>query len=104
MSAAAAGSRTTARSNHGQLRGELRSAAAPFRSASDTEVILRGYDRWGDEVMTRLRGMFAFALFDAAPAHPRLVLARDRSGSSRCITTATGSASSGPPRCARGAR
>jgi asparagine synthase (glutamine-hydrolysing) len=66
--------------NHGELRRELASAAAPFCSAADTEVILRGYDRWGDEVVTRLRGMFAFALFDATPARPRLVLARDRLG------------------------
>lgn len=66
--------------NHGELRRELASATAPFCSASDTEVILRGYDRWGDEVVTRLRGMFAFALFDATPARPRLVLARDRLG------------------------
>jgi len=66
--------------NHVELRRELASAAAPFCSATDTEVILRGYARWGDEVVTRLRGMFAFALFDATPARPRLVLARDRLG------------------------
>lgn len=66
--------------NHVELRRELASGAAPFCSATDTEVILRGYARWGDEVVTRLRGMFAFALFDATPARPRLVLARDRLG------------------------
>jgi len=66
--------------NHGELRRELASAAAPFASATDTEAILRGYERWGDEVVPRLRGMFAFALFDARAARPRLVLARDRLG------------------------
>ena len=65
--------------NHGELRRELASAA-PSSSTSDTEVILRGYGRWGDEVVDRVRGMFAFAVFDADPARPRLVLARDRLG------------------------
>jgi asparagine synthase (glutamine-hydrolysing) len=65
--------------NFRELRDDLGSAGAPFRSGSDTEVILRGYATWGDDVVRRLRGMFAFAIFEAAP-RPRLLLARDRLG------------------------
>jgi asparagine synthase (glutamine-hydrolysing) len=66
--------------NYRELRGELEAAGAGacFRSASDTEVMLRAYLRWGDEFLSRLRGMFAFALWDAQRG--RLLLARDRCG------------------------
>ncbi|MBI1725722.1 MAG: asparagine synthase (glutamine-hydrolyzing) [Candidatus Rokubacteria bacterium] len=64
--------------NHRELRAEL-GGAATFRSATDTEVLLRGWDAWGDGVAERLRGMFAFALFEASP-RPRLLLGRDRFG------------------------
>src|SRR6266542_1094925 len=60
---------------------ELREELAPgfnFHSQSDTEVIINGYDRWGDEVLSHLRGMFAFAIFDVDRG--RLLLARDRFG------------------------
>ena len=49
-----------------------------FRSASDTECILAAYDRYGDDCLDRLRGMFAFALWDER--HQRLFCARDRFG------------------------
>lgn len=65
--------------NYRDLRTELESHGEPFRSASDTEAMLRGYAVWGEAVVTRLRGMFAFALFEAAPS-PRLLLARDHFG------------------------
>lgn len=64
--------------NHGELRRELEDAGHAFRSRSDTEVIVHGYEQWGDAVVHRLRGMFAFAVYDA-PAR-RLLLARDRLG------------------------
>jgi asparagine synthase (glutamine-hydrolysing) len=64
--------------NFGKLRSELERAGASFQSRSDTEVILRGYDVWGVDVLPRLRGMFAFGLWDAA--EERLLLARDRLG------------------------
>ena len=64
--------------NHVELRQALR-ATAPFHSGADTEAILHGYDAWGEDVLRRLRGMFAFALFEAWP-RPRLFLARDRLG------------------------
>ncbi len=49
-----------------------------FRSNSDTEVILRAYERWGAECVERLRGMFAFAIWDRDDRS--LFLARDRVG------------------------
>jgi asparagine synthase (glutamine-hydrolysing) len=65
--------------NHRALRDTLASGGLAFRSASDTEAILNGHARFGDDVVPRLRGMFAFALFETAP-RPRLLLARDRLG------------------------
>lgn len=64
--------------NFAALRAELEREGEVFRSHSDTEVILRGYHAWGIEVLERLRGMFAFAVWD--PARRRLLLARDRLG------------------------
>ena len=64
--------------NFVELRVELERRGRHFRSQSDTEVILEGYREWGDDVVTRLRGMFAFALWDAERA--RFLIARDRLG------------------------
>lgn len=64
--------------NSPALREELQTAGFAFRSASDTEVLVNGYDCWGDDFLSHLRGMFAFGLFDSASS--RLVLARDRFG------------------------
>ena len=63
--------------NHAELRRELE-ADGPFRSRSDTEVILRGYRRWGERVVDRLVGMFAFVIVDQQRL--RVVMARDRLG------------------------
>ena len=49
--------------NYRELRREL--AAYPFRSATDTEVILAAYERWGEACLDRFVGMFAFAIWDA---------------------------------------
>lgn len=67
--------------NFGELRSVLRERGYRFRTSSDTEVILRAYEEWGDDCVERLRGMFSFAVYDLRrPARPRLFLARDRLG------------------------
>ena len=62
--------------NYIELREEL--GHESFRTQSDTEVILRAYERWGDGCVERLRGMFAFAIWD--PRKNSLFVARDRFG------------------------
>ncbi len=60
------------------LRGELEALGYRFRSRTDTEVLLQGYDAWGIDVVKKLNGMFAFALWDGRKR--RLYLVRDRYG------------------------
>jgi asparagine synthase (glutamine-hydrolysing) len=62
--------------NYLELREEI--GANQFQSRSDTETILLGYERWGEDVVSHLRGMFAFALWDERKKS--LFLARDRFG------------------------
>jgi asparagine synthase (glutamine-hydrolysing) len=64
--------------NHRELRRELEAAGMRFRSESDTEVLLKGWAAWGEGMLDRLAGMFAFALVEHASG--RCVLARDRLG------------------------
>jgi asparagine synthase (glutamine-hydrolysing) len=64
--------------NHQELRRELERDGYRFFSRSDTEVILKAYDRWGGRCVERLFGMFAFALYDHE--RRRLMLVRDRLG------------------------
>jgi asparagine synthase (glutamine-hydrolysing) len=64
--------------NHAPLRAELIAKGHRFRSRSDIEVILHGYEEFGIEVLGRLRGMFAFALWDGPKR--RFFAARDRAG------------------------
>ncbi len=64
--------------NFPQLRDELIGRGYGFRTRSDTETIVHAYEQWGPECVTRLRGMFAFAIWDAN--RERLLLARDRYG------------------------
>jgi asparagine synthase (glutamine-hydrolysing) len=65
-----------------ELRPQLEQLGYQFRSQTDTEVILHGYAAWGVEVVQRLRGMFAFAIYDARGGKGReqVFLARDRLG------------------------
>ena len=64
--------------NFKQLRSELSALGHRFRTSSDTEVVLAAYVAWGPDCVTRLRGMFAFGIWDAR--RRRLFLARDRVG------------------------
>src|SRR5947209_9377915 len=51
--------------DHEALREELRKLGHTFSTRSDTEVVLRGYQQWGEGLFARLHGMFAIALWDA---------------------------------------
>jgi len=64
--------------NFRSLRAELEALGHRFTRDSDTEVLLHAYREWGEECVERLRGMFAFAIWDARRA--KLFLARDRFG------------------------
>jgi asparagine synthase (glutamine-hydrolysing) len=64
--------------NFRDLRRELETLGAGFDEQSDTEVVLRAYEHWGDRCVHHLRGMFAFAVWD--PRTRRLFAARDRLG------------------------
>lgn len=66
--------------NHRALRSELERAGHRFSSDSDTEVIVHGYEEWGDSHVARLRGMFSYALYDRRGGSPRMLLVRDRFG------------------------
>lgn len=64
--------------NFDELRATLGGANHPFRTHSDTEVLLRAFITWGPACLDRLLGMFAFAVY--TPADGAMFLARDRLG------------------------
>src|SRR3569833_1657579 len=64
--------------NYRELRRELEQGGAQFRTQGDTEVILAAWQRWGAKCLSRLHGMFAFALYKLGER--TLFLARDRLG------------------------
>ncbi|MEU0103481.1 asparagine synthase (glutamine-hydrolyzing) [Streptomyces sp. NPDC006267] len=64
--------------NYRELRSDLATRGHHFRTRSDTEVVLRGYLEWGEGVVDKLNGMFAFAVWDVRTQE--LLLVRDRMG------------------------
>jgi asparagine synthase (glutamine-hydrolysing) len=64
--------------NYKELRPQLEAQGHVFRTQSDTEVIVHAYEQWGDDCVSKFRGMFAFAILDER--RRRLFLARDQLG------------------------
>lgn len=61
--------------NYRELRAQMIEEGSTFATASDTEVILRGFEKWGADVVHHLRGMYAFAIWDCDKSE--LFMARD---------------------------
>lgn len=66
--------------NFPELRKELEQRGHRFKSHSDTEVIVHGYEAWGEAVVARLDGMFAIGVWDTRNGGEKLLLAVDRFG------------------------
>ncbi|MEQ9216718.1 MAG: asparagine synthase (glutamine-hydrolyzing) [Cyclobacteriaceae bacterium] len=64
--------------NYKEIRKELATKGVPFRTESDTEVLLQAYIHWGPACLKRLNGFFAFAIYDQEEEH--LFISRDRLG------------------------
>jgi asparagine synthase (glutamine-hydrolysing) len=64
--------------NYQEIRANLIKEGVPFRSGTDTEVILHAFIRWGETCLDEFNGMFAFAIWDAR--EKQLFFARDRLG------------------------
>lgn len=73
--------------NYQELKKTLELKGAKFHSESDTEVIIEAYRAWGEGVLQRLRGMFAFAIYDTQTR--ALFCARDRVGKKPFVYAAT---------------
>jgi asparagine synthase (glutamine-hydrolysing) len=74
--------------NHHALRRDLEAKGHTFRTRSDTEVLVHLYEEEGDGLVSRLRGMFAFAIWDDRVR--RLLVARDRVGKKPLFYTVGG--------------
>ena len=64
--------------NHIEIRNELIKEGFKFKSNSDTETLLYGYVKWGVEILKKLNGIFAFAIYDKL--NSKLFIARDQFG------------------------
>lgn len=78
--------------NFREERSVLEARGHRFESHSDTEVVLRMYEEYGDEFLLRMRGMFALAIHDKrkGPGRERLMLARDQLGIKPLLYSRTG--------------
>ncbi|WP_314408969.1 N-acetylglutaminylglutamine amidotransferase [Pseudomonas kuykendallii] len=74
--------------NYPELRAELQALGYTFFSEGDTEVLLKGYHAWGEALLPKLNGMFAFAIWERDSG--RLFLARDRLGVKPLYLSRTG--------------
>jgi asparagine synthase (glutamine-hydrolysing) len=74
--------------NFAEIRRDLEASGYRFRSRSDTEIIVNGWHAWGPKIFSRLRGMFALAIWDRRTR--RLILARDRLGKKPLYYALTG--------------
>ena len=74
--------------NYPELRAELEQLGYAFFSGGDTEVLLKGYHAWGETLLPKLNGMFAFAIWERD--RQRLFLARDRLGVKPLYLSRTG--------------
>lgn len=74
--------------NYPELRQELEALGYRFFSGGDTEVLLKGYHAWGEQLLPRLNGMFAFAIWERDKR--RLFIARDRLGIKPLYLSQTG--------------
>ncbi len=74
--------------NYPELRAELQALGYAFFSEGDTEVLLKGYHAWGEALLPKLNGMFAFAIWERDSG--RLFLARDRLGVKPLYLSRTG--------------
>ena len=61
--------------NFREIREELKVLGYKFNSGTDTEVLLKGYDKWKEKILDKVRGMFAFAIWDNV--EKELFIARD---------------------------
>lgn len=73
--------------NYRELQRELEAAGHSFKTNSDTEAIIHAYEEYGERCVEHLRGMFAFAIWDAV--HRELFIARDRAGKKPLYYTVT---------------
>lgn len=74
--------------NYATVRDDLRRCGHEFKSGSDTEVILAGWRQWGEQLLPRMTGMFAFAIWDER--NRTLFAARDRFGEKPLLYTVKG--------------
>ena len=74
--------------NYIELRDELRALGHAFHSGSDTEVVLRAYEQWGEQCAARFNGMWAYVIWDQRER--RLVCSRDRFGIKPLFTATIG--------------